>query len=42
MSTEVIISGAFIVVAILFIGAIFIVIEMDKTVKEEEKKGTKR
>tara|TARA_Y100001970_G_scaffold9778_1_gene11550 strand:+ start:2381 stop:2509 length:129 start_codon:yes stop_codon:yes gene_type:complete len=42
MSTEVIISGAFIVVAILFIGAIFTVIEMDKTVKEEEKKGTKR
>ena len=42
MSTEVIISGAFIVVAILFIGAIFTVLEMGKTVKEEEKKGTKR
>ena len=41
MSTEVIISGAFIVVAILFIGAIFTVLEMGKTVKEEEKRELK-
>ena len=41
MSTEVIISGAFVVVAILFVGAIFTVLELDKTKKEEKNKTKK-
>tara|TARA_B100001250_G_scaffold414416_1_gene452658 strand:+ start:11646 stop:11771 length:126 start_codon:yes stop_codon:yes gene_type:complete len=41
MSTEVIISGAFIVVAILFVGAIFTVLELGKTEKEEQSRTKK-
>lgn len=41
MSTEIIISGAFIVVAILFLGAIFTVLELGKTKKEEESRTRK-
>lgn len=41
MSTEIIISGAFIVVAILFLGAIFTVLELGKTKKEEENRTRK-
>tara|TARA_X000001036_G_scaffold55194_1_gene44808 strand:- start:9020 stop:9196 length:177 start_codon:yes stop_codon:yes gene_type:complete len=41
MSTEIIISGAFIVVAILFVGAIFTVLELGKTEKEEQSRTKK-
>lgn len=37
MNTEIIIAGVFIVVAVLFIGAVFTVVELDKTVKEEQR-----